>query len=162
MKKFTLALLAAAVANAETIVIGPDTTFQGDISEPASSPAQMNTEEVEKPVAAEFWSKTDFWVGILMGFYVPINSYARNADCFSALLRSADKFILFHRLFDNYPATMGEKIRFGLNIAFFASMGVYTPITTCIDERDEAISDDWAATVYDMMRIDTETNEVLG
>ena len=143
-------------------MISPDTTFQGDISEPAGSPANMNAAEGEKPIAAEFWSQTDFWVGIMMGLYVPINSYARNADCFSALLRSADKFILFHRLFDNYPATMGEKIRFGINIVFFASMGIYAPITTCMDERDEAISDDWAATVYDMMRFDTESTEVLG
>lgn len=140
-------------------MIGPDTEFQGDISEPASGP--RFAVEGGKPVAAKFWSQTDFWMGVVMGLYVPMNSYARNADCFSTLLRSADKFILFHRIFDHFPFTMGEKIRFGLNIVFFASMGIYAPISTCMDERDEAISDDWAATVYDMMRIDGNAAELF-
>lgn len=59
-------------------------------------------------------------MGVMMGVYVPLNTYARNSDCFSLLLNRADTFILWHKYFDNFPFKPADKVKFGLTMTIGA------------------------------------------
>ena len=63
-------------------MIGPDTDFQGEVSEPLpGGPADANL--VYHLPQDVLWSRWDMLMGIVMGIYMPLNRYARNDDCFS-------------------------------------------------------------------------------
>ena len=81
------------------------------------------------PPQDRFWAQTDMFMGVMMGVYVPLNTYARNSDCFSLLLNRADTFILWHKYFDNFPFKPADKVKFGLTMTIgaynlFKSQGV--------------------------------------
>ena len=55
----------------------------------------------EEPNNAGFWSNYDLVMGAMIGFYLPINNYARNYDCFSELMTSGVKMTMYSSYFDS-------------------------------------------------------------
>jgi hypothetical protein len=94
------------------------------------------------------------FMGVVMGVYVPLNTYARNSDCFSLLLNRADTFIQWHKYFDAFPAAPLGRAKFGLTMAIGA-YNLYKGQGTCRDQYDAAKTTDWGS----WYSLHTEMNE---
>lgn len=68
-------------------------------------------------------------MGMMVGFYVPLNKYARNNDCYSMFWDVASNTLLLHKMFDGGP---------DVNVAFWLGLvadgvSIYETATTCMD-----------------------------
>ena len=63
-----------------------------------------------------FWAYTDMALGAFLGVYLPINTYARNGDCYSSVLGNLTTLFSYHTYFDS---DFDEKpVVFGLKLAW--------------------------------------------
>merc|ERR1712226_846731 len=90
------------------------------------------------------WEISDWSVGLVMGAYGPLVSYARNDDCFSAWYEWGITAIDFSHLFDKKFDTGKAKswIFLAISLFFFTKKSINLP-QVCYDELKYAKETEW-------------------
>ena len=90
------------------------------------------------------WEVSDWSVGLVMGAYGPLVSYARNDDCFSAWYEWGITAIDFSHLFDKKFDTGKAKswIFLAISLFFFTKKSINLP-QVCYDELKYAKETEW-------------------
>ena len=72
-------------------------------------------------------------VGIFVGYYAPMNMYARNGDCFSTFWNQASNFITYHIYFDGKSFTASTWIQLTMAI-IFDGLSVKNVAEVCLEQ----------------------------
>lgn len=83
MKLAIAALVGLAMA--QDLEVNPDYEMApGNVFNEDAAPMLKGEVATQTDVEQDhFWAYSDMLMGVMIGFYVPMNQYARNDDCFS-------------------------------------------------------------------------------
>lgn len=94
-----------------------------------------------EPEQVYLWKNWDYFMGAMIGLYLPLNNYANNYDCQSELIMSGTKLAMYSSYFDH---KLKSEAMPGLWFAIlFDIVGWVNTYQACSEQYDSSLADDW-------------------